>query len=90
MHMKIRSLFLLVVLFVASLTLQSQVEFIEVETLEQMKVAQKKASDQMLMLFVDVYATWCGPCKMMDREVYADPLVADYMNTHYVSVRVNG
>ncbi len=90
MHMKIRSLFFLLVLFVASLTLQAQVEFIEVETLEQMKAAQKKASDQMLMLFVDVYATWCGPCKMMDREVYADPIVADYMNNNYVSVRMDG
>jgi len=90
MHMKIRSLFFLLVLFVASQTLQAQVEFIEVETLEQMKAAQKKASDQMLMLFVDIYATWCGPCKMMDREVYADPTVADYMNNNYVSVRIDG
>ena len=44
----------------------------------------------MLMLFVDVYATWCGPCKMMDSEVYTDPAVTDYMNTHYLSVRLDG
>jgi thioredoxin-related protein len=90
MRMKIKSLILLFLLFIVSKTLQAQVEFIEVETLEQMKAAQKKASDQMLMLFVDVYADWCGPCKMMDREVYADPVVADYMNENYVSVRMDG
>lgn len=88
MKIKAKTFFLL--LWVMSLTLNAQVKFIEVETLEQMEDAQKKASDQMLMLFVDVYATWCGPCKMMDSEVYTDPAVADYMNAHYVSVRMDG
>jgi len=88
--MKIRSCIFYVIFLVLPLTLDAQVEFIEVETREQMKAAQKKASDQMLMLFVDVYATWCGPCKMMDSEVYTDPSVADFMNTHYVSVRLDG
>lgn len=67
-----------------------QVNFIEVTTLEEMVVAQKKASDQQLMLFVDVYATWCGPCKIMDKEVYTDPSVAEYMNANFVSVRLDG
>ena len=88
--MKIFSRITIVLLLVGPLTMKAQVEFIEVETLAQMNAAQKKASDQMLMLFVDVYATWCGPCKMMDSEVYTDPNVADYMNAHYVSVRLDG
>ena len=67
-----------------------QVNFIEVTTLEEMKVAKKKACDQMLMLYVDVYATWCGPCKMMDSEVYTDPAVAEYMNANFVNVRMDG
>ena len=89
-YMKIKTNIFFLLLFVTTLILNAQVEFIEVETLEQMKAVQKKASDQMLMLYVDVYATWCGPCKMMDREVYTDPSVADYMNAHYVSVRMDG
>lgn len=89
-HMKFFSIVLLLLVLIAPLTMKAQVEFIEVETLEQMQAAQKKASDGMLMLFVDVYATWCGPCKMMDSEVYTDPAVTDYMNTHYLSVRMDG
>ncbi len=88
--MKNKSNTLILLLFVIPLFLNAQVTFIEVETQEQMNAAQKKASDQMLMLFVDVYADWCGPCKVMDREVYTDPSVADYMNANYVSVRMDG
>ena len=67
-----------------------QVNFIEVTNLEEMAAAKQKASDHQLMMFVDVYATWCGPCKTMDREVYTDPAVADYMNSNFVSVRMDG
>ncbi|MDF1575242.1 MAG: thioredoxin family protein [Bacteroidales bacterium] len=81
---------LLLLLFLTPGILDAQVEFTEIRTAEEMKAAQKKASDQMLMLFVDVYASWCGPCKIMDREVYTDSSVADYMNAHYVSVRMDG
>ncbi|MEN8158077.1 MAG: thioredoxin family protein, partial [Bacteroidota bacterium] len=68
----------------------SQVEFIEVVTQEEYEAAQKRADDGMQMLFVDVYATWCGPCKMMDRDVYTDPAVAEYMNKNFVNVRMDG
>jgi thioredoxin-related protein len=79
---------ILLLLFPA--VIKSQVQFIEVSTLQEMEAVQKQASDQMLMLFVDVYATWCGPCKMMDQQVYTDPAVADFMNAQFVNVRLDG
>ena len=88
--MNLRSCFIFLLLLVLPVTTFAQVQFLEIETREQLNAAQKKASDQMLMLFVDVYATWCGPCKMMDSEVYTDPKVADYMNANFVSVRLDG
>jgi thioredoxin-related protein len=88
--MKLKSNFFFLLLFIVPITMDAQVRFIEIETPEQMKAAQKEASDKMLMLFVDVYATWCGPCKMMDNEVYTEPAVAEYMNAHYVSVKIDG
>lgn len=77
-------------LFLVSFSVNGQVEFIKVETLDEMKAAQKKASDQMRMLFVDVYADWCGPCKMMDSEVFANPAVSEYMDAHYLGIKVDG
>lgn len=89
--MKIIKINILVVLLLLSpAALLSQVKFIEVSNLQEMEAAQKQASDQMLMMFVDVYATWCGPCKLMDQQVYTDPAVADYMNAGFVNVRLDG
>ncbi len=68
----------------------AQVEFVEVTNEEEMRALQQRASDQQLMMFVDVYATWCGPCKLMDQEVYTDPGVAGYMNANFVNVRLDG
>lgn len=68
----------------------TQVNFIEVVTAADMEAAKKKADDGMLMLFVDVYASWCGPCKMMDREVYPDADLSAFMNEHFVNVRMDG
>jgi len=87
---KIQRLFAFAILLMFSaFVINAQVAFVEVATLQEMEAVQKRASDQQLMLFVDVYATWCGPCKMMDRDVYTDPAVAEYMNANFVSVRMD-
>src|SRR4051812_32718709 len=39
------------------------------------------------MLYV-FSASWCGPCKLMQREVFADPKMADYINQHFTPVYV--
>ena len=40
-------------------------------------------------VIVDVYTDWCGWCKRMDRDVYARSDVGDYLNHHFVMVRLN-
>ncbi len=83
-------MFLLALVMASSWELISQVAFIEAATSQEMEDAGKKAREGDLLLFVDIYATWCGPCKVMDREVYTDPAVAEFMNAHFVSVRMDG
>jgi thioredoxin-related protein len=39
-------------------------------------------------IFVDCYATWCGPCKLMDATVYPQKEVGDVYNKDFISVRV--
>ena len=73
-----------------SLAGNAQVQFMEVSVREEMKEARQKAVDQQLPLFADVYASWCGPCKQMDKQVYSDPDVAAYMNENFINVRLDG
>jgi thioredoxin-related protein len=49
---------------------------------------QAKAKSENKYIFLDCFATWCGPCKEMDKEVYPDEKLGDYMNARFISVRV--
>ena len=40
-------------------------------------------------VFVDVYTTWCGPCKLMDRTTFKDEKVTDYIEANYYAVKLN-
>ena len=48
--------------------------------------ANKKANKKIL---VDVYTSWCGWCKVMDRQTFTDPDVVDYLNENFVLVKFN-
>jgi len=39
-------------------------------------------------IFLDAYTDWCGWCKVMDEETFADPEVAKVMNASFVNVKM--
>src|SRR6266545_3857422 len=47
-----------------------------------------QAKSENKYIFVDAYATWCGPCKAMEKKVYSSETVGHYMNDRFISVRV--
>lgn len=49
--------------------------------------AKAKAKAENKPIFVDVYTTWCGPCKMMSRYTFTDADVAAYYNENFICVK---
>jgi thioredoxin-related protein len=49
---------------------------------------KQKAKRENKYIFIDAYATWCGPCKMMDKYVYPNDTVGDFFNEHFIPVKV--
>jgi len=52
--------------------------------------ATEKAKKENKHIIVDVYTTWCGWCKVMDRQTYGNAEVADYLLGNFVLAKVNG
>lgn len=40
-------------------------------------------------IFVDVYATWCGPCKLMSRLVFTNNEVGAYYNENFINLKID-
>jgi thiol:disulfide interchange protein len=56
---------------------------------DQLMTVLEQAQSQKKPVFVEFFATWCGPCKIMDREVFHDKDVYDNLNQHFLSYRVD-
>lgn len=50
-------------------------------------LAQAKSEGK--MVFLDAMTAWCGPCKIMAREVFTDPAVGAFFNTRFVNVKLD-
>ena len=51
--------------------------------------ALEKAKDSKKLIFVDLYADWCIPCRIMDANTYSDPTVASLLNTRFISTKLD-
>src|ERR1035437_5645461 len=38
-------------------------------------------------IIIDIYTSWCGPCKMMSKNTFENPIIAKYINEHYYAVK---
>ena len=53
------------------------------------KEVLQKAKQENKLIFVDLYTTWCGPCKKMAAETFPQQAVGDYFNKNFVNYKID-
>ena len=51
--------------------------------------ALEKAKTEPRLVFVDLYADWCIPCRIMEANVYNDPTIASLLNKSFYPVKLD-
>jgi len=73
-------------LIMACSVMQAQKSEINWLSLEEAVAAQANNPKKIVM---DVYTTWCGPCKMLEINTFQNADVVNYINEHYYAVKFN-
>lgn len=42
------------------------------------------------LIFLDIYATWCGPCKKLKSHTFSDQEVGRFYNQNFINVSLDG
>lgn len=55
-----------------------------------LNLALKKAKESgKELVFLDCYATWCGPCQYMAKSVFTTKEAGDYFNKKFVNIKID-
>ncbi len=47
------------------------------------------AKEQNKLIFVDVFTTWCGPCRHMAQEIFPQKEVGDFYNANFINMQID-
>lgn len=61
------------------------IEFREGNWEQMLKMAKKEKK----MIFVDCYTSWCGPCKMLAKNIFTQDSVADFYNANFIRFQID-
>lgn len=48
-----------------------------------------EAKKQNKLIFIDIYTTWCGPCKMMSAKVFTENSVGEKFNESFINYKID-
>lgn len=77
-------------IFFIAFSANAQMQFKEIVTQSDWETAVKEANETGKLLFLDIYATWCGPCKYLESNIYPDVELGKYYNSHFINLKLDG
>lgn len=51
--------------------------------------ALEKAKAEERLIFVDAFASWCGPCKRMAAQTFPDPRAGEFFNANFLNLKID-
>ena len=54
------------------------------------KEAVGKAKNENKVIFLEIYASWCGPCKKLKTNTFSNNRVGNYFNARFINVSLDG
>ena len=54
------------------------------------KEVLEKARKENKLIFLDIYASWCGPCKRLKNSTFSNNRVGKYFNSNFINVSLDG
>ena len=73
----------IILFFPLNLIFSQDIKWMPLEkALEAQKVLPKK-------IIMDVYTTWCGPCRLLDKKTFGNPDVSRYISQNFYAVKFN-
>lgn len=72
-------------LFIGALALAQGIKFED----SNFSAILAKAKKENKLVFVDAYASWCGPCKLMVKNIFPLQTVGDFYNSHFINAKID-
>lgn len=80
---------ILLALLLGVFTLSLAAQGIKFEENHDLYAALAKAKAENKLVFIDAYAEWCGPCKVMARDIFPQKEVGDFFNTRFINLKLD-
>lgn len=49
-----------------------------------------RAKKENKIIFLDIFATWCGPCKKLKKYTFSDQEVGTFFNKNFINISLDG
>jgi len=53
------------------------------------KDIQEMAQKENKPIFLDIYTSWCGPCKLMSKQIFTKEEAGEFFNAHFINYKID-